>query len=119
MEFGSWLGYRIPEDSLPISLENVHTDYGSEESQVIFSLSNGNKLNLIFPQGGGCLLVPEAKGTVVLNSAAFKRSFPITLTVVPVLGPLEHREQRRERNTQGNRIKSRLLSMAYKMSCKQ
>jgi AAA domain, putative AbiEii toxin, Type IV TA system len=29
----------------------------------------------------------------------FKRAFPIDLTVVPVLGPVEHREKRRERET--------------------
>jgi hypothetical protein len=31
--------------------------------------------------------------------AAFKRNFPIALTVVPVLGPVEHREELRERDT--------------------
>src|SRR5271169_2937305 len=30
----SEIGYRISEDSLPISLENVHTDYNSEISTV-------------------------------------------------------------------------------------
>ena len=39
-----------------------------------------------------------AQGADVMTAAAFKRNFP-SLTVVPVLGPVEHRESRRERET--------------------
>lgn len=91
--------YRIPESSLPISLENVHTDYDSTESKVTFNLSNKNKLHLVFPSDGGCFLIPENQGRDVNSVAAFKKNFPITITCVPVLGPVEHREQRRERST--------------------
>jgi hypothetical protein len=45
------------------------------------------------------VLIPEAQGADVMTAAAFKRNFPINLTVVPVLGPVEHRETRRERET--------------------
>jgi hypothetical protein len=85
-------GYRIPEDSLPISLENVHTDYADIESRITFILSNRNKLHLVFPLEGSCLLIPDAQGTYVTTAAAFKKYFPIALTIVPVLGPVEHRE---------------------------
>ena len=57
--------YRIPESSLPISLENVHTDYDSTESKVTFNLSNRNKLHLVFPSDGGCYLIPENQGRSV------------------------------------------------------
>ena len=92
-------GYRIPEDSLPISLENVHTDYADIESGVTFTLSNRNKLNLVFPREGGCVLLPDVQDVYITSAAAFKKHFPIELTVVPVLGPVEHREQRREKST--------------------
>jgi energy-coupling factor transporter ATP-binding protein EcfA2 len=95
----SLIGYHVPEDSLPMSLENVHTNYNSQESRIIFTLSNNNRLSLIFPEDGGCVLLPEARGAVITTTATFKRCFPITLTVVPVLGPVEHREIRRERST--------------------
>lgn len=91
--------YRIPETSLPISLENVHTDYESTDSRITFNLSNRNKLHLVFPNDGGCFLIPENSGRAVNSVATFKSNFPITLTCVPVLGPVEHREQRRERHT--------------------
>lgn len=96
---GSEIGYRIPEDSLPISLENVHTNYNSRDSVVTFSLSNRNKLRLTFPQDGGCILVPESEGAIIGSAALFKKHFPISLTVVPVLGPVEHSEVRREKST--------------------
>ncbi|WP_291829107.1 AAA family ATPase [Bosea sp. (in: a-proteobacteria)] len=93
------VGYRIPEESVPISLENVQTDYNGSESRVTFHLTNGNSLVLVFPEDGGCVLVPEMRSGLVTSAAVFKREFPLALVIVPVLGPVEHKEQRRERNT--------------------
>lgn len=84
---------------MPISLENVHTNYNSSLSRVTFQISNGNRLQLIFPDDGGCALIPETPDTVVTTAASFKSRFPLALAVVPVLGPVEHREQRREKET--------------------
>ena len=95
----SEVGYRIPRDSLPIALENVQTNYASELSVVTFVLSNRNKLHLTFPIEGGCVLIPETSGQIVTSTAVFKRLFPISLTVVPVLGPVENNEVRREKAT--------------------
>ena len=88
-------GYRIPRASLPISLENAQTDYQDVEATVTFRLSNGNSLRLSFPSDDNdCFLYPiTAEGETVTTAAAFKREFPISLLVVPVLGPVEHREQ--------------------------
>jgi energy-coupling factor transporter ATP-binding protein EcfA2 len=95
----SEIGYRIPKDSLPISLENVHTNYNAEISTITFNLSNRHRLRLIFPADGGCVLIPDVEGQIVGSAAAFKRYFPISLTVVPILGPMEHNEVRRKRET--------------------
>lgn len=92
-------GYRLSETTLPMSLENVHTDYGATDSNVVFQLSNGNRLHLLFPRIEGCFLIPETRGTLIPSPTSFKKAFPIDLTVVPVLGPVEHREKRRERDT--------------------
>ena len=89
------LGYRIPRASLPISLENAQTNYQEVEATVTFRLSNGNSLRLSFPSDDeDCFLYPAtADGEAVTTAAAFKREFPISLLVVPVLGPVEYREQ--------------------------
>lgn len=92
-------GYRIPENSISIALENVRTDYNIEKSVITFNISNRNVIDLIFPVDGGCVLVPDARGTYIDSSATFKRLFPIFLTVVPVLGPVENNEIRREKST--------------------
>ena len=88
-------GYRIPRASLPISLENAQTDYQDVEATVAFRLSNGNSLRLSFTSDDDdCILYPvTAEGGTVTTAAAFKREFPISLLVVPVLGPVEYREQ--------------------------
>ncbi len=89
------LGYRIPRALLPITLENAQTDYQDVEATVTFRLSNGNRLRLAFNKDDeDCILYPvTAEGETVTRAAAFKREFPISLLVVPVLGPLENREQ--------------------------
>lgn len=89
-------GYRIPKESIAISTENVHTNYQDLDSSVTFRVSNGNHLRLVFPEKGGCILVPETTRTPVLSPKSFIAAFPITLAVVPVLGPLEQDEPRVE-----------------------
>ena len=107
-------GYRLNESSLPISLENVHTDYDSVDSKITFTLNNGNKLHLVFPSSEGCFLVPEVPGETIRSVAAFKRYFPIMLTVVPVLGPVEHRERRREFDTVVSSISTHRASRHFR-----
>jgi energy-coupling factor transporter ATP-binding protein EcfA2 len=96
---GDTIGYRIPEKNLPISVENVHTDYEETDSKVIFRLSNRNVLQLFFPREGGCVLLTDAGGKPTRSAAEFRRNFPITIGIVPVLGPIEHEEQARDIET--------------------
>ena len=39
-------GHRIAEENLPVSLENVHTDYDDVDSSIRFRCSNGNHLGV-------------------------------------------------------------------------
>lgn len=91
---GLRFGYQISPDALPISTENVHTDYAETDTTVKFRLSNGNRLVLHFPQeeDRSCILVPETEGRPVSSTTAFRTAFPVTIAVVPVLGPVEHNE---------------------------
>jgi ABC-type multidrug transport system ATPase subunit len=85
-------GHKIPEQQISVSLENVATDYNDEDSRIEFKLTNKNKLILFFPNGGGCILHWETEHGVVTTPTNFKSAFPISVQVVPVLGPLEHQE---------------------------
>jgi energy-coupling factor transporter ATP-binding protein EcfA2 len=89
-------GYRIPKEAIAISTENVHTNYKDIDSSVTFRISNGNQLRLVFPEKGGCMLIPETTRTPILSPTSFKAAFPVTIAVVPVLGPLEQDEPRVE-----------------------
>lgn len=89
---GNTWGHRIPENSIPISLENVHTDYYQADTKIEFRLSNGNKLTILFPSNGGCILNIDAQGKSIKTPSSFKSHFPISVQVVPVLGPFEQEE---------------------------
>lgn len=85
-------GYTLSEETIPISVENVHTDYSEEDTHVLFRLSNGNRLKLLFPRDGGVVLVPECDAWQITSPSRFRSSFPVSVAVVPVLGPVEHNE---------------------------
>ncbi len=87
------IGWPVADEVIPISIENVHTDYDEVESSAIFRLSNKRELELIFPASGGCFLAPDTEGKRILSTTDFKREFPITIGFVPVLGPVEHEEE--------------------------
>ncbi|MGO4549140.1 ATP-dependent endonuclease [Paenibacillus sp. 2TAB23] len=85
-------GYQLNIESLPMSLENVHTDYEEVDTTVRFTLSNSNQIVLFFPFEGGCYLLPETQGKYVVTPSQFRTEFPISLEIVPVLGPIEQNE---------------------------
>lgn len=85
-------GHRVPEQQISVSLENVATNYNSEDSHIEFRLTNRNKLFLYFPNEGGCIFHWECVGPAVRTPGRFRTEFPINIQVVPVLGPLEHEE---------------------------
>ena len=86
-------GYRISLKNLPISTENVFTDYDEENpARIEFRLSDGNKLEVVFPEVGVCYLICRPKGKPVLTPSNFRSTFPVKIGFVPILGPVEHDE---------------------------
>jgi hypothetical protein len=47
----------------------------------------------VFPSIGECYLIADAGGRQVRRPADFKALFPVSIGFVPVLGPVEHKEQ--------------------------
>ena len=107
------IGYVVTASQLPISLENVATDYEDGDSRVSFRLSNGNHLHLYFDRET-CVLVADANGSPIRTPLAFKAHFPIDLVVVPVLGPVEHREQLREKDTVTSSLATHRASLHFR-----
>lgn len=87
------LGYNVSVREIPISLENVHTNYNREPSSIIFTLSNKTRLTLYFPEENSCYLFVDTDGRPPRTTSDFKKAVPVTVGVVPVLGPVEHAEK--------------------------
>lgn len=86
-------GYRLPTDAVPITLENVRTDYGAEDATIRFRLSNSNELELFFPPDGGCVLIPRPLiSPQIVTPTNFRNAYPVSIGVVPPLGPVEQDE---------------------------
>ena len=87
----SW-GHKIPVNTIPISLENVHSDYADSDSSIEVRYSHGNKIYLLFPADGGVTMYRETTGKLPTTSGAFRKAFPDIVQTIPVLGPVEHDE---------------------------
>ena len=85
-------GWRVADSLIPISMENIHTDYQEVDSTVTFRLSNGNELELVFPVSGSAVLYLGRESKQVARPAEFQVHYPVVVSVVPELGPLEHEE---------------------------
>ena len=90
---GSRMGYPVAAEAMPISIENVHTNYDNTDTTVTFDLSNGSHLQLYFNPEGDCVMLTEHGGRPIRGPADFRREFPIRIGAVPVLGQVEHEEQ--------------------------
>lgn len=87
-------GYRIDLEDLPISTENIFTDYDdTEPARIDFEIAPNGKLSLIFPEPDTCILVADTGGRAPQTPSEFKKEFDLSLSFVPVLGPVEHNEQ--------------------------
>ncbi len=87
---GYTFGHQISENHIPVAVENVHTNYGDIDSRIEFRVSNGNKFFLYFPVEGGCFISWKTEGRSIRTPGLLRQAFPISIQVVPVLGPLEH-----------------------------
>jgi len=85
--------YRISQESLPLSLENIHTNYDEVESFVEFRTAGSSHLKLSFPADGGCVFTAKTPRGSVTGPGMFRKHFDIEIVAVPVLGPVEHQEQ--------------------------
>ncbi len=85
-------GWRVDEKLLPITVENIHSDYREESTEARFSFSNNGQLHLNFPADGGCVLWATTPTARVNTPTLFKRHFPIEVRHVPVLGPVNNAE---------------------------
>ena len=87
-------GYQVNLGNIPVATENIFYNYDEEHpASVSFRISNGDHLNLFFPERGICNLICETSGKAITSPTSFRQHFPIEIGFVPILGPVEHDEQ--------------------------
>ena len=84
----------MPTKDLAVSLENVHTDLSEAETNVVFDSRTAPSLTLHFPKDGGCHFFCSHDGHVPDSPREFAGVCPIALTTIPVLGPVDHNEEK-------------------------
>ena len=84
--------HNIPESSIPIAINNIHTNYNDEQTVLTYRFSNGNKIHIRFEVDKPILMYYETQGLAIKTTSIFKKHFPLKLSVIPTLGPLEHEE---------------------------
>src|SRR5258706_2469748 len=90
----SGYGYKIPQASLPITLENIQTNYNEGFSKLRFRLSDGQNIFLLFSEKHPTYLYFDTPRRVPMTSSAFKKEFPVKIATIPTLGPLETNEEK-------------------------
>lgn len=113
---GGIYGYELSPEEIPISLENVHTNYSDEETYVAFYLNNRNKLTLFFPPNEKrCYLTAEINnyGRIKMPRE-FRKAFPLEIVIVPVMGPVEHEEDEKTLDTVKNGLATHRASRHFR-----
>lgn len=91
---GRDLGYQVNLGNIPGATENIFHNYDEDHpAKVSFRISNGDHLNLFFPERGICNFICETSGKAITSPVSFRKHFPIEIGFVPILGPVEHDEQ--------------------------
>jgi predicted ATP-dependent endonuclease of OLD family len=107
-------GYNLPKEDVSVSLENAKSDYSDENVSIIFNLSNGNSLELYLSDGENFVLLPNARGMRELTPKAFNTLFPLYITSIPTLGPVEHVEKIVELSTVKSNLNTHRASRNFR-----
>lgn len=75
-------GYQIDLNDVPVATENVFCNYNDKEPAIFrFRISNGNLLQIFFPEQGVCYLNCEASSEIS-SPKDFKMEFDINIGYV-------------------------------------
>jgi len=87
-------GYVIPESSIPITLANIQTNFNTEEPSLIkFRLTQNQSLTLLFHPEYPIYLFFDTPRKIPRTAKDFRNEFPLSISIVPTLGPFETDEE--------------------------
>ncbi len=108
------LGYTLNTMSLPISTDNVSTNYDNVCAKVHYKLSNGTKLELGFPTQNSCYFCVEGPRGTPKTPVQFRADVPLVLTCIPQLGPVEREELLVEPKTVNSNLNTQRASRNFR-----
>ena len=85
-------GHILSPNTMPISLENVHSDYMESNSVIEFHYSGNRIIYFLFPSDGGVTMYWDTPQRIPTSPSAFSKVFPDIVQTIPVLGPVEQEE---------------------------
>lgn len=88
----SCVGFTLPTTALKIPMTNITWNYSDNPASVRISLRNGSQFVVILHPDHPIKAYLLTEGPLPRTTAAFQRQFPLSLVVVPTLGPVEERE---------------------------
>lgn len=88
----SCVGFTLPTSALKIPITNITWNYSDNPASVRVLLRNGAQFVIILHPDHSIKAYLLTGGPLPRTTAAFQRQFPLSLVVVPTLGPVDERE---------------------------
>jgi hypothetical protein len=89
----SCASFTMPTSTLKIPIQNITWNYSDNPASVRLSLKNGSQFVILLHPDQPIRAYLLCDGPLPRTTAAFRRQFPLSLVVVPTLGPVEESEQ--------------------------
>lgn len=86
-------GWKIPDSSIPILLENVQTNFSDEPAIIKYRFGIEKFLILYFSKDFPVMLTFTTPNKEPRTATEFRKEFGIKLAVIPTLGPFEIEEE--------------------------
>ncbi|QFT71773.1 ATP-dependent endonuclease [Ruegeria sp. THAF33] len=89
----SCASFTMPTSTLKIPIVNITWNYSDNPASVRLSLKNGSQFVILLHPDQPIRAYLLCDGPLPRTTSAFRRQFPLSLVVVPTLGPVEENEQ--------------------------
>lgn len=106
--------WEVPSSAIQNDLRYCIHNFGTGQARISVKLDNGNKFVILIPDGGvlECYLKTDLRPSV--NSAFLRDQFPLKLTIIPTLSPLEQNEELVKKETVDKNRYGRLASRNFR-----
>jgi len=106
--------WRIPTTAVQTDLRYCVHNFGDGKAYIVVKLDNGNSLTIEMSNGDPLICYLKTEITPRINTSFLKDQFPLDLTIVPTLSPLEQNEELVKQETVDRNRFGRLASRNFR-----